>query len=135
MNSVMIPSICISPAPPEPTPVEPYSPFSATTFAVPPEQEDAFRPFHLTPPPTHTSFRRGLSPLGSAGADSAGLSSRAKPTGQGLDRARFEALLNASKAKPVIPKKDNAVDLRKEVALKAHNKGAFPAEYYTLSPS
>jgi hypothetical protein len=49
-----IPHISISPAPREEAPIEPYSPFSSMPIAA--SNEDAFRPHHLTPPPTFASF-------------------------------------------------------------------------------
>ncbi|KAJ3545063.1 hypothetical protein NMY22_g2571 [Coprinellus aureogranulatus] len=111
-----IPQISISLAPPEDIPAEPYSPFTNTSFTLP-QNEDAFRPVHLTPPPSHTSFRRRQ--FSSLGSSKESPEERPKQTGRGLDRARFEALLNACKEKPLPPKKD-ATDLRREVALKAH---------------
>lgn len=103
-----IPQISISPAPPEEPVVEPYSPFSSTLTL---SDDDAFRPQHLTPPPTLTRFGKPLSPLRPCG-DTA-------PT-KGLERERFEALLQASRERnsAVGPKK--AGDLRREIALKAH---------------
>lgn len=110
-----IPQISISLAPPEEIPVEPYSPFAtAGAFTLPYDDDDAFRPVHLTPPPTHTSFRKPLSPLRRSSTPT----EAPKPTGKGLDQARFAALLNSSKEKVTVKK--DAVDLRKEVALKAH---------------
>ncbi|KAJ7492891.1 hypothetical protein FB451DRAFT_554572 [Mycena latifolia] len=109
-----VPEISVSLAPEETMVAEPYSPFSwATTPVV--EEDDGFRPVHLTPPPTSTPTRFGkqLSPL---------RPSEATVTGQGLERERFEALLKASKERnsAVGAKKGN--DLRKEIALKAHGK-------------
>ncbi|KAF6766389.1 hypothetical protein DFP72DRAFT_866348 [Ephemerocybe angulata] len=116
-----IPHISISLAPPEEIPAEPFSPFAKSSFTLPQQSDDAFRPVHLTPPPTHTSFRRQHSPLRVSASSPV---EHSKQTGKGLDPARFEALLNASRDKPLPPKKD-AVDLRREVAMKAHqNKQA-----------
>ncbi|KAG2023270.1 hypothetical protein CC2G_000941 [Coprinopsis cinerea AmutBmut pab1-1] len=109
---MQIPHIEISLAPPEPIPVEPYSPFANSTFQLPQQDDDGFRPLHLTPPPVHTRFIRNRT-----------RDDQAKQAGKGLDRARFEALLNASKERQAGAKK--ATDLRKEVALKVHkNKQA-----------
>ncbi|TFK30629.1 hypothetical protein FA15DRAFT_580238 [Coprinopsis marcescibilis] len=106
-----VPQISVSLAPPEVTPAEPYSPFANTSFKVP-QSDDAFRPTHLTPPPVHA---RGFRTKGSTYKSP---DEPAKQIGKGLDRARFEALLNASKEKPTVTKKP--ADLRKEVAVKAH---------------
>jgi len=108
-----VPEISVSLAPEETMVAEPYSPFSWGTTAV--VEDDAFRPVHLTPPPSSTSTRfiKQLSPL---------RPSEAIVTGQGLERERFEALLKASKERnsAVGAKKGN--DLRKEIALKVHGK-------------
>lgn len=108
--STHVPSISISPAPPEEPLVEPFSPFSACltpTLA----EVDAFRAQHLTPPPTHTSFGRQLSPLRPA---------EAAVKGKGLERDRFEAMLQASRERNVALGSKKTLDLRKEIALKAH---------------
>ncbi|KAJ7462661.1 hypothetical protein B0H11DRAFT_89327 [Mycena galericulata] len=108
-----VPEISVSLAPEETMVAEPYSPFSWATTHI--EDDDGFRPVHLTPPPTTTptKFIKQLSPL---------RPSDATVTGQGLERERFEALLKASKERnsAVGTKKGN--DLRKEIALKAHGK-------------
>lgn len=96
-----IPQISISPAPPEDHSPEPCSPFRSLTV---PAQDDAFRPTHLTPPPTSTIFKRPRSPL----VDPA-------VVGRGLARDRFESLLSAARG---AGKRD--LDLRKEIALKTH---------------
>jgi hypothetical protein len=113
-----IPQIQISPAPPEEPVVEPYSPFSSTT---PLSDEDAFRPQHLTPPPTLTRFGKQLSPL---------RPSDSTPP-KGLERERFEALLQASKERNIGVGAKKAGDLRKEIALKAHKnkQGTFPLKF------
>lgn len=104
-----VPQISISPPPPEEPLPEPYSPFARTfTFA---DDDDAFRPQHLTPPPTHTRFAKQLSPL---------RPSEATVTGQGLERERFETLLQASKERNLLVGGKKTLDLRKEIALKAH---------------
>lgn len=101
-TSYSIPQISISPAPPEEYRPESSSPFTSLVISV---QDDGFRPTHLTPPPTSTTFKRIRSPL--------------KPVDdpKGLADDRFAALLNSSKAYSG-GKRD--VDLRKEIALKAH---------------
>ncbi|KJA26152.1 hypothetical protein HYPSUDRAFT_64361 [Hypholoma sublateritium FD-334 SS-4] len=96
-----IPQISISPAPPEDRSPEPRSPFRSLTA---PALDDAFRPMHLTPPPTSTIFKRPRSPL----VDPA-------VAGRGLARDRFESLLSAARG---AGKRD--LDLRKEIALKTH---------------
>jgi len=103
-----LPQIEISLAPPDEHYPEPYSPFSwANTTS---DEIDGYRPKHLTPPPTHAKFNALPSPL------------RPSPTpesGKGLERERFEALLNASRERNSAgAKKSN--DLRKEIALKVH---------------
>ncbi|RDB29101.1 hypothetical protein Hypma_015323 [Hypsizygus marmoreus] len=105
-----IPHISISPAPADEPQVEPYSPFSSSTRASP-LGDDSFRPVHLTPPPTLTRFHKQLSPL--------------RPhddpiPGKGLERERFEALLQASRERNAAFGGKKAGDLRKEIALKAH---------------
>ncbi|KAG6845964.1 hypothetical protein H0H87_011012 [Tephrocybe sp. NHM501043] len=105
--------ISISLAPPQEPVVEPYSPFSAA-FTSPDDDDAAFRPVHLTPPPTLTKFSpvpKPLSPLRP--------SDTASPA-KGLERERFEALLQASRERnsALGSRKEN--DLRKEIALRAH---------------
>ncbi|KAF9457094.1 hypothetical protein BDZ94DRAFT_268174 [Collybia nuda] len=108
-----IPQISISPAPPEESVVEPYSPFSSTLLL---SDDDAFRPQHLTPPPTLTGFGKQLSPLRPC--------DDVTPA-KGLERERFEALLQASRAKNSTVGTRKGGDLRKEIAMKAHkNKQA-----------
>lgn len=107
-----IPSIQISPAPPEKPVIEPYSPFSSC-FS-PSVSDDAFRPQHLTPPPSHTSFPKQLSPLRPP-------ESVNPASGQGLARERFERLLQAQRDRnSALGSNKKPVDLRKEIALKAH---------------
>lgn len=110
---ILLPQISISPPPPEEPVVEPYSPFSALSPPSQREEEDAFRPVHLTPPPNVTTFRRQpLSPL------------RPRETvvssSKGLERERFEALLKASRERNSLVGTRKEVDLRKEITLKAH---------------
>ncbi|KAF5377693.1 hypothetical protein D9615_005231 [Tricholomella constricta] len=104
----IVPQISISLAPPEEQVVEPYSPFSATFTT--PSDDNGFRPVHLTPPPTLTRFKKPLSPL----------RPNDTPPAKGLERERFEALLQASRERNVAFGSKKAGDLRKEIALKAH---------------
>jgi len=101
-----IPQISISPAPPEENFFEPYSP-----IAFPVYDDNGFRPAHLTPPPTVTTFKRPHSPL------------RRVDDGcsRGLETDRFQALLKASKDRntSTLGVKRGS-DLRKEIALKVH---------------
>jgi hypothetical protein len=105
----IVPQISISLAPPEDPVIEPYSPFSATLPI--PSDDDGFRPIHLTPPPTLTRFGRPHSPLRPC--------DDVAPA-QGLERERFEALLQASRERNITFGANKDCDLRKEVALKAH---------------
>jgi hypothetical protein len=89
---------------------EPCSPFSWSSSLV--DDDDGFRPVHLTPPPSSTRFKQ-LSPL---------RPSDSPVTGQGLERERFEALLKASKERNTAVGAKKGTDLRKEIALKAHGK-------------
>jgi len=106
-HSSSIPFISISPAPEEDPIVEPFSPFSA--LSVPPSDRNAFRPSHLTPPTTITSFKRSLSPFHPAPA-----------VGKGLESQKFQVLLAATKQRKV---SNQSVEFRKEVAMKAHKNG------------
>jgi len=108
-KSVNIPHICISLAPPEEPQVEPYSPFASSN--VTPSDEDAFRHTHLTPPLTSTQFGKALSPLRPL---------EAVLPARGLERERFDKLLNASRERQVAVGAKRAQDLRREIALKAH---------------
>ncbi|KAJ7071294.1 hypothetical protein C8F01DRAFT_1047199 [Mycena amicta] len=105
-----VPAISVSLAPQEDLSPEPYSPFSWTDSPI---EDDGFRPAHLSPPPSSTSprFIRQSSPLNPSQA----------PSGQGLERERFEELLQASKERNAVGTKKGS-DLRKEIALKAHSK-------------
>lgn len=105
----IVPQISISLAPPEEPAIEPYSPFSATLTT--PLDDHAFRPVHLTPPPTLTRFGKPLSPLRPC-EDTA--------PAKGLERERFEALLQASRERNVVFGANKTGDLRKEIALRAH---------------
>ncbi|KAF9056366.1 hypothetical protein BJ165DRAFT_1522282 [Panaeolus papilionaceus] len=105
-----IPSIEISLAPTEESTFEPYSPFTPL-FSANTDEEDGFRALHLTPPPTVSDFKRVHSPLRPNNATGN------VDDGKGLDTQRFQTLLRATKDRPTL-KKD--VDLRKEIAQKAH---------------
>ena len=108
-HSSPIPFISISPAPVEDPIVEPFSPFSA--LSVPSNDQNAFRPSHLTPPTTITSFKRSPSPLHPA------------PAGQGLESQKFQVLLAATKRRKVSGGSNQSVEFRKEIAMKAHKNG------------
>lgn len=109
MACTLVPTIQISPAPPQEHFPEPYSPFRNLSFPEP--DKDSFRSTHLTPPPTHTTFAKHLSPL---------CPPDAPVTNKGLERERFEALLKASRERNALVGAKKAVDLRKEIAHKAH---------------
>ncbi len=109
MACAVVPAIHISPAPPQVYLPEPYSPFNSLSF--PEQDKDAFRPDLLTPPPTHTAFSKHLSPL---------CPPDAPLNNKGLERERFEALLKTSKERNALVGAKKAVDLRKEIAYKAH---------------
>lgn len=107
-----IPHISVSLAPPDEPATEPYSPFSHLRFSS--NDLDGFRPQHLTPPPSHTTFKTQPSPL---------RLSDTSVTGGGLQQEQFDALLRASKERNAPGNMwgaKKALDLRKEVALKAH---------------
>lgn len=104
--SPSIPEISISLAPPEEPSIEPVSPFASFTFCAQGD-EDGFRPVHLTPPPTVSSFRRPHSPLNPADEPM---------PGKGLDGDRFQNLLNAVRSSGA----RKGTDLRKAIALKVH---------------
>jgi len=114
LQSSLIPRISISPPPPEDPLFEPYSPFQSISF---PEQHDNdFRPVHLTPPPTSTHFKRPYEQIYKSVDD---------PQARGLGSDKFQALLRAAKERNVVAESKKAVNLRKELALKAHkNKQA-----------
>ncbi|THU94846.1 hypothetical protein K435DRAFT_779265, partial [Dendrothele bispora CBS 962.96] len=107
-----LPHIEISPAPPDEYYPEPFSPFSwaNTTPDENADENDGYRPTHLTPPPTHVRFNALPSPL---------RPSPSPEVGKGLERERFEALLRASRERNVAGNKKSS-DLRKEIALKTH---------------
>jgi len=105
-----VPVICISPAVFEPPPVEPQSILSPSLMGKS-SGEEGYRATYLSPSPQTPRFARQLSPLRPADAP---------VTGKGLERERFEALLKASRERNAALGKKKAVDLRKEIALKAH---------------
>ncbi|TFY62153.1 hypothetical protein EVJ58_g4033 [Rhodofomes roseus] len=110
-----IPEIAISLASPEEPTSEPFSPFSPHFAPKSPtisllQDDDAFRATLLSPPPTLSP--RALSPLRPA-------DQLAK--GKGLERERFEALLKASRERnTAVGGGRKELDLRKEIAIKAH---------------
>ena len=111
---ILVPEISISLAPPEEPVPEPFSPFSPKGMVTPvtPVDDDGFRPLLLSPPPTLSPrFQRQLSPL--RPVDTAAPS-------KGLERERFEALLKASKERNAALGGRKEIDLRKEIAIKAH---------------
>lgn len=99
-----LPKICVSLAPEEPSPADPYSPFTRTVGS---KDDDGFRLRHLTPPPISPKFMRPFSPL---------RPSESAP--KGLERDRFEVLLKASRERSSGGARQTQ-DLRKELALKA----------------
>ena len=106
-----IPSISISLSP-SLLPAEPTSPFPHSL----PEEPDSPRPVHLQPPPA-------MSPNQVLRADRHGHLSPLSPPpphgGKGLERARFDAMLKASKERSAMVGAKKPVDLRKEIAVKA----------------
>lgn len=104
-----VPEISISLASPEEPVPEPFSPFAQCSFLT--DNQDSFRPALLSPPPSSMVSPRQLSPL------------RPKDvpvTGKGLERERFEALLQASRDRNAAIGSKKHTDLRKEIALKVH---------------
>jgi hypothetical protein len=118
-----IPNIFISPA--QDAECEILSPLS---LSLEPLEDDGNRASFLTPPPTASAskFGRQLSPLRPADAPVAG---------KGLERERFEALLKASRERNAAVGAKKAVDLRKEIALKAHKTKQGEPEPYSPSPT
>jgi len=111
MSRFALPQISISPPPKEEPVAEPFSPFSSLSLSpVSPPDEDGFRPVLLTPPPDLTRFHRKSSPL----------RPREPVPVNGLERARFEELLQASRERNAIAVAKKNSDLRKEITLKAH---------------
>lgn len=103
-----VPEISISLASPEEPSPEPFSPFHECTFLS--DNSDSFRPTLLSPPLAMTP--KQLSPLRPKDAPM---------TGKGLERERFEALLQAQRERnAALGSKRSPTDLRKEIALKVH---------------
>jgi hypothetical protein len=120
--SYPIPFISISPAPEEEPIAEPFSPFSA--IRIPPSDQNAFRPSHLTPPTTITSFKRSFSHFHSV----------ALPE-RGLESQKFQVLLAASKQRKALGQSgfNQSVNFRKEIAIKAHKNGHCMSSYRWLT--
>ncbi|PVG03298.1 hypothetical protein CPB86DRAFT_793734 [Serendipita vermifera] len=105
-----VPSINIQLCAEQPPVKEPSSPFDKIEFTMANNNNnnslESYRSQHLLPPPIHSPKERQVV---------------AKPTivagGRGLDAARFEALRNASRQSALHVVRQ---DLRKEVALRAH---------------
>ncbi|KAI0757157.1 hypothetical protein C8Q80DRAFT_1215863 [Daedaleopsis nitida] len=104
-----VPEISISLASPEEPSPEPFSPFSECSFLS--DDSDSFRPTLLSPPPPSAISPRQLSPLRPKDAP---------VTGKGLERERFEVLLQASRDRNAAVGSKKPTDLRKEIALKVH---------------
>ena len=122
---IVLPQISISPPPPESPVAVPYSPFSPPSQS---DQLDTFRSVHLTPPPRLATFvKRPLSPL--RPRDSY------VPPSKGLERDRFDALLQASKERNALVGAKKAVDLRKEITLKAHKTKQGKDHFFSFTPS
>ena len=115
-----LPEIYISPPPPSEHFVEPFSPFDNVKFTVE-EDEKSYRPTLLSPPPgCLASIPRHLSPLSPKDAP---------VRGQGLERERFEKLLQSSRERSAALGYKKAPDLRKELALKT-----YKSKQSTISP-
>lgn len=111
-----VPQISISPAPPEESFDEPFSPFPWSPV---PDDVDSFRPKHLTPPLACTKFIKQQSPLRPDAPKAS--------QGKGLEPERFQALLKASRERNAATVGVKPTDLRKSVAIKAHrNKQSAP---------
>ncbi|EJF66555.1 hypothetical protein DICSQDRAFT_130813 [Dichomitus squalens LYAD-421 SS1] len=103
-----VPEISISLASPEEPAPEPFSPFSECTFLS--DDSESFRPSLLSPPPSSMTPKQ-LSPLRPKDAP---------VTGKGLERERFEAMLQAQRERNAALGSKRSSDLRKEIALKVH---------------
>ncbi|KAL1667634.1 hypothetical protein GGF50DRAFT_48003 [Schizophyllum commune] len=110
IDAVHVPQISISFAPDEAPAPEPYSPFPWGAPAEDPD--DGYRPSLLSPPPKGLTLPRKHSPLRPSESFEAG--------GRGLEADRFAALLRSSRERNA--KREKTVDLRKEIAVKAHHK-------------
>ncbi|KZV59784.1 hypothetical protein PENSPDRAFT_594882 [Peniophora sp. CONT] len=117
MEVIAVPQIAISPAPPQESLPEPFSPFKAshppTPTLSPAVEDDGYRSSLLSPPPAmSTRFLRQHSPL---------IPEAVKDNvGHGLDADRFQRLLAASKERNTALVGKKAPDLRKEIAIKTH---------------
>lgn len=93
--------------------VQAESLFSSSSFDLMTPKDDCFQ--HLSPTPSESprspEHFRQLSPL---------RPDDAPVVGRGLERERFETLLRASRERNAIVGAKRAVDLRKEIALRAH---------------
>jgi hypothetical protein len=109
-----LPCISISFAPNEPLSLlkKSFSPFALGR----PAEPDSPRPQHLLPPPA-------ISPSEMLRPQRHGSLSPLSPPllsgGKGLERARFEAMLRASKERSAMVGAKKPVELRKEIAVKA----------------
>lgn len=104
-----VPQISISPAPPSGPLFEPFSPFDSQPSS-PAVFQDSYRPALLSPPPTISPrLVRQSSPLRPVDVNA-----------KGLDSDRFEALLASTRERNAASGGKKALDLRKEIALKAH---------------
>lgn len=113
-----VPEIAISLASPEEPCEEPFSPFSQCSFLS--DDQDSFRPMLLSPPPPTVITPKQLSPLRPKDAP---------VTGKGLERERFEAMLQATRDRNAALGSKKTTDLRKEIALKVHRnkQGMYPS--------
>jgi len=105
-----VPEICISLAPPSENRTEPFSPFDGVHIVVQ-EKADDYRPALLSPPHFPVSIPKHLSPLSPADAP---------VKGQGLERERFEQLLQSSRERSAALGNKRSPDLRKELAVKTY---------------
>ncbi|KAG6850807.1 hypothetical protein H0H93_008110 [Arthromyces matolae] len=116
MDSTLVtPQISISLAPPDEPVVEPRSPFSPISSTPIDDNDDTFRPVYLTPPPSLTKFDTVAKPSSPLRPNDNG----SDPT-HGLERQRFEALLQATRERNLMLGSKKTSDLRKEITLKAH---------------
>ena len=109
--SPALPTIEISFAPAEDPAPEPYSPFSPLDSPLTPglDDMDSYRPSLLSPP----APAMRLSPLRPLTVT--------RPAGKGIDNEAFQNMLRASKERSASHvSKKGQLNLRKEVALKAH---------------
>lgn len=127
LSLVLVPEISISLASPEEPTVEPFSPFTPDSPAFRLADDDEYRPTLLSPPPiVSPKFIRQLSPLRPIDASN---------PSKGLERERFDAILQACKDRNATVAAKKSPDLRKEIALKAHKtkQSTFSACFYIIS--